>query len=427
MSIPYAVIEIFTSEEVRFEGAPLSRRIVEFVRDQKLAARCIVSRGVAGCYENGEIATHGVEVLSFNMPLKIEIILPMPEVERILPTIQQMVVDGIVVVEDMRIFSHRTNARLLPRQLRVRDVMTHRPEFAHPDTPVSEILRTLLRSRFNSMPIVDADRRPIGIVTQGDLIRRAGMPIRKALLDSFSPDHLDELFRKFSAIKASDIMSRPVVTVSEDAAVPSAVDLMLKHAIKRLSVVDASGRLVGMIARLDVFKAVHKETPATSALKKHLVDVQNIRVAADIMETGTPTVRPDAPLEEVIRLIDTSDVQRVAVVDERGRFLGLISDKILLVAFSEQRAGLWNYLLSKLPFTEIGKHRIELVKHLKDRKAMDVMNKVAFTVHENTPVDEAIRMMAEHGIKRIPVLNPDGVFVGMISRDGVLRLGGSAA
>ena len=85
MVLKYHVIEIFTSEEARYKGRPLYLAVLEHVRGLKIAARGIVTKAVAGCYENGEIATHGIEVLSFNMPLKIEIIMPAPELEIVLP------------------------------------------------------------------------------------------------------------------------------------------------------------------------------------------------------------------------------------------------------------------------------------------------------------------------------------------------------
>ena len=79
MSLDYRMIEVFTNEEAKYKGQSLHAAIVLRVRDLRIAARCIVLRGVAGCYETGEIATQGIEVLSFNMPLKIEIILPSAE------------------------------------------------------------------------------------------------------------------------------------------------------------------------------------------------------------------------------------------------------------------------------------------------------------------------------------------------------------
>jgi CBS domain-containing protein len=421
MSIPYGVIEVFTSEQARREGKPLSHAIVDFVHAQKVAARCIVTRGVAGCYENGEVATQGIEVLSYNMPLKIEIIAPMPEIERMRPAIQEMVGDGIVVVEEMRMCSHRTHARLLPRQLRVRDAMTPAPAHVSPGTPIRETVQAMLQAKFNGMPVVDDAQRPVGIVTQGDLIRRAGLPVRKGLLAQFDQGQIQEYVESLKNRTTAEVMTQPVATIQEDKPLTDAVELMLKKKIKRLPVVDQKGQLVGMLARFDIFRTISRETPTAAVLKTHRVELQNARTAAEIMDTGTPTVLPDAPIEDVIRLIDTSEVQCVAVVDTDGKFLGLVSDQHVLQAFAEHRVSLWRHLTSKLSFTELGKHQRHLIAQLSARSARDVMRADALTVSRDTPVDEAIRIMVEKSIKYLPVLDADRRFLGLLSRDGIMR------
>ena len=69
----YKTVVIFTSEEARWHGSPLYEAIVRVIAHEKSASRCIVTRGVAGCFENGEVASHRVLDISHNMPLKIEI------------------------------------------------------------------------------------------------------------------------------------------------------------------------------------------------------------------------------------------------------------------------------------------------------------------------------------------------------------------
>jgi PII-like signaling protein len=81
MPLKYSVIEIFTSEEVQFDGKQIQDAVVQYIRDLKIAARCIVSRGIQGCYESGEVATQKILDLSYHMPLKIEVVLPSPELE----------------------------------------------------------------------------------------------------------------------------------------------------------------------------------------------------------------------------------------------------------------------------------------------------------------------------------------------------------
>ena len=141
------------------------------------------------------------------------------------------------------------------------------------------------------------------------------------------------------------------------------------------------------------------------------------------MRRDTHLVLPDAPVPEVIKVIDTSDIQRVAVVDAEGNFLGLISDRILLAAFAEHRAGLWDTLISKLSFTEIGQRHKAFLESLQTKIAREVMQTDLITVREETPIDEAIRIMVEKQIKRLPVLDAEGKFKGMVSRDSLLRAG----
>ena len=54
------------------------------------------------------------------------------------------------------------------------------------------------------------------------------------------------------------------------------------------------------------------------------------------------------------KVIDRNDIERVCVVDKDGFFRGMISDRDLLIAFVDRHPGIWDYLTSKIPFTEKG-------------------------------------------------------------------------
>lgn len=423
MPLRYNVIEVFTSEEARWQGISVWDAIVDHVRRSGTAARCIVTRGLAGCYENGEIASNKIEILSFNMPIKVEVILPAAELDAVLPGIEEVVTDGIVVVEDMEVRLHRTQKRLIPRQLRVKDAMTTSPQTVSEGTPVSDVIRLLLSHDFNAAPVVDPAGHPIGIITQGDLISRAGMPVRLGLLAQLEEHQIEEFLETVSHRTAGEIMTKPVTTVNEDKRLSESVDIMLKHHLKRLPVINSQGEIVGVIARSDVFHIVTRETPDWKAIKAQNVSVGNITLVRDIMRRDTHTVRPDTPVEEVVRLIDDSDIQRVVVVDSEGKLLGLISDADLLGLFSEHRAGMWDYLIRKLPFTELARKHELLIEQTQARKAADIMKTGLVTVQEDTRIEDAIKIMAEHSIKRLPVIDENGVFKGLVSRDSVLRAG----
>jgi CBS-domain-containing membrane protein len=416
--LQYKKIEIYTSEQARWEGRPLYDAMVQFVHDLKIAARCLVTRGIEGSYENGEIATGRLEVLSYNMPLRITIIVPAVEAEKVLAKVEVMVLDGIVAVEDLNVISHRTHGLLIPKHTRVRDIMTLDPNKVTLETSVDEVARLLLSSTYTGVPVVDQEERPVGVISQSDLIYKAGMPMRLGLLADSDRQKVSQVLEKLAPKKAREVMNRPAVTIGQDKPVTDAVNLMLKKQVKRLPVTDANGKLVGMLSRLDVFHTILRECPDWRAFQKQQIAV-HLRFVSDIMRRDTTTVLPDTPIEEVIRLIDCNDLQRVCVVDQEGRFLGLISDRDLLAAFSERTSGLWDFFVSKFSSGERGRLR----EDLRDQTAGEIMNTNIVTVQEDAPINEAIRLMLDKAIKRLPVVDEQGKFKGMISRDALMRTG----
>ncbi len=419
----YKLIEIFADEEARWRGEPLYKAIVQMVHDLKIAARCLVTRGIEGSYESGEIATRSLEVLSYNMPVRITIIAPLSEAEKILTKTQEMVTDGIVTVQDLQVISHKTRGLLIPRQTKVRELMTVQPKKVNLETSLAEVARLLLSSTFTGLPVVDADNHPVGVISQGDLIYKAGMPMRLGLLAESADEKVSAVLEALDSRQAGEIMTKPAVTIGQDKLVTEAVNLMLQKQVKRLPVVDANGKLVGNLSRVDVFHTILRECPDWQAFQKQKITVENLRFVSDIMRRDTTTVLPDTPVEEVIRLIDCGDIQRVSVVNQAGDFLGLISDRDLLVAFADRHPGIWDYFVSKIPFTERGRRQKQLQEHLRKKTAAEVMNRAIVTVQENAPINEAIRLMLENGIKRLPVLDGQGKFKGMVSREALLRAG----
>jgi CBS domain-containing protein len=422
--LPYKVIEIFTSERARWQGRPLEEAVVKHVHDLRIAARCLVTRAVDGCYESGELATARIEVLASNLPLVITILLPASELERVLPQVEAMVADGIVAVRPLDVVAYKARRQLLPPQVRVRDIMTPDPCTVSPATALDEVVRRLLSSIFSGVPVVDEAGRPLGVVTQGDLIYRGKMPMRLGLLAQSDPAKRDAALAELAARSAGEVMSAPAVTIDEDEFVRGAVDRMLAKGVKRLPVVDPDGRLTGMLSRLDIFRTVMQRAPDWAAFRSQDIRVEEASRVGDIMRRDAHAVAPQTPVEEILRLIDENDIQRVAVVDSEGLFLGLISDRDLLAAFAvDFPEGIWDQFLRLVPFSERGKKHRRLREHLRARTAADVMKREIVTVLETTPVDAAIGLMIDKGLKRLPVLDGARRFKGMISRDALMRAG----
>jgi CBS domain-containing protein len=196
--------------------------------------------------------------------------------------------------------------------------------------------------------------------------------------------------------------------------------MMLRQQLKRLPVISAEGKLVGMIARIDVFQTITKQAPQWQFLQEQNIVLNNNQPVSNVLPRDLLTVNPDTPVPEVIEKITGNEVQRIAVVDRRGKFLGLISDSDLLPVIAGQ-PGLWDVIISKLTFIEKGRRLNESLQHVRARTAAEVMAENVMTIQEDAPIDEAVELMAEKGLKRLPVVDKDGIFKGLISRDSVLQ------
>jgi CBS domain-containing protein len=422
MMLNYQAIEIFTNEDARYRNKPVADAVIQYIQELKIAARCIVTRGIGGCYESGEISTGRLEILSFNLPIRIYIVLPAAATEQVLTGLDERVGNGIVALHDLKVISHKAANTFFPRQLTVRDVMTTEPKSVTAESPLSDAARLLLSSVFTGLPVVDRKDHPLGVITQGDLIGRGGMPLRLGLLAQSEQDGLESIMDALALRRVEEIMTTPAVTIPEDRPLTEAVDLMLTKGLKRLPVVDKSGRLVGMLSRLDIFKTVMRESPDWEAFRAQEIEVKNLRIVGDILRRDTLTVLPETTIDNVIKIIDGNDIQRVAVVDNEGKLLGIISDSDLLRYFKPDQEGL-RYLFSKMtqPFRKDTARDID--QHLAQTRASDVMSTDMLTIREGALLEEAIRLMTEKSLKRLSVVDDSGCFKGMISRDSLLRTG----
>jgi CBS domain-containing protein len=130
--------------------------------------------------------------------------------------------------------------------MRVDEVMSPRVETVSPDTPVKEVARLLAGHSIGCAPVVDDDHRPVGIITEADLLALEARPdpLRHARRD---------LPEEGAAVRTADqVMTAPVVSVRADTDVADVVRLMLSAQLTRVPVVDEDGRLAGLVSRHDL-------------------------------------------------------------------------------------------------------------------------------------------------------------------------------
>jgi CBS domain-containing protein/PII-like signaling protein len=164
--------------------------------------------------------------------------------------------------------SPRSRVRL---DSRARDAMREGFPTVRGNTPLATALDRLLATTERRLVVVDDEGRLQGVITTGDILRRASRQVHPGALRSLAawfaggrrPEGLELAAR---GRVAADVMSSPVVTVTEDAQVAEALHEMLTRKIKLVPVVDEEGRLVGALERRDILLTLVKpgDTPSPS-------------------------------------------------------------------------------------------------------------------------------------------------------------------
>lgn len=419
MSLEYKVIEIFTREGERWRRVPLHEAVLKLIGDRKSAARVSVFRALGGVFDGGETVSQRAVELAGDLPVKIEIILPANELGEVLLELGEMVQDGVIAVRDTSVVIHRTRRRLFPRGLQVRHAMTSAPVFVGPHTLVHDVVHLLADHEFNAVPVVEGDE-VIGIISQGDLLSRAGMPLRVGLFAEY--DRLERERRLPSGSRpAREIMSSPAITVEVDRPLEEATQLMVQRGLKRLPVVDGEGLLLGMLSRIDILNVLGGLAAADDGTIGPGVESSGQALVGEVTLHDIPAVGPDSTLADVLDLFDARS-QRVVVLDAEERMVGLISDRDLLEALGRRHTGVLEHVRRSLG-GRIGGQQHAHERELHALSAADVMKTELVTVGVDEPLESALALMTSHRLKRLPVIASGGKFVGVLSRDTVIRVG----
>ncbi len=162
-------------------------------------------------------------------------------------------------------------------ELMTRNVITLRKSAS-----IDEAVRLMLQRGISGLPVVDAEDRLVGIVTEGDFLRRSemGTERRRSRWISFllGSGRLAGEYVRSHARKVSEVMTPEVQTISEDTPIGEIVRIMEEHRVKRLPVL-RDGVIVGIVSRADLLRALAsfaEEIPATSesdaGIRDHLWD-----------------------------------------------------------------------------------------------------------------------------------------------------------
>ena len=146
--------------------------------------------------------------------------------------------------------------------MKVKDIMTRDVIRVSPDTNVKEALNLLLRMHISGLPVIDDKGRLMGMFTEKEVLRNV-LPSYIEKVGKFvyeeNPKSIKKKFESLSNSTVSQLMRKDVITVNEDTSLCEAVHLMLTNKVRRIPILDKSGKVVGIVARGDILKTIAKE------------------------------------------------------------------------------------------------------------------------------------------------------------------------
>ncbi|MFF3625002.1 CBS domain-containing protein [Streptomyces sp. NPDC002467] len=188
------------------------------------------------------------------------------------------------------------------RHRSVGDLMTPHAVTVRRTTAFKEIARLLKEFDITAVPVVDASRHPVGVVSEADLLDRR-------------PDG--------GAATAGELMTSPAITARSEWSVVRAARVMRRHGVKRLPVVDAEGGVIGVLSRSDLIRLFLR---SDHAIQEEIVEdvlTRTLHIAPSTItvtvEDGLVTLSGLRPRREllpvVLRLCQSVD--GVVAVDDR--------------------------------------------------------------------------------------------------------------
>ncbi|QYC43436.1 inosine 5'-monophosphate dehydrogenase [Nonomuraea coxensis DSM 45129] len=166
--------------------------------------------------------------------------------------------------------------------IEVKDLMGRVAIAVMQDAPFADIVAAMKRFAVSAVTVIDAERRPVGVVTADDLLMKETDPVRHSVSIYESRRQRAE-HAKAAAVTAAQLMTSPAITVAPRDPVRSAARLMHDKHIKQLPVVDPdTGRIVGTLHQRDVLRVFTRPVEELAA-----------EVRAVLSEHGTYTVEID--------------------------------------------------------------------------------------------------------------------------------------
>ncbi len=165
--------------------------------------------------------------------------------------------------------------------MKVADVMSRSTVFASPDASFKSLWRSIIKNKINSVPVVDKNKKLLGIVTRENLLEKLYPDYSDLFASELEVPDFEDMETKIlelSGLKAQDVMSKRVIYTHEETPVMRALSRMIVRRVNQLPVLSDKGALIGVVTKGDIFSSMFRTHMGKGAKKKQHVPVDKKKI-----------------------------------------------------------------------------------------------------------------------------------------------------
>jgi len=133
-------------------------------------------------------------------------------------------------------------------KMKVKDVMNPKPRTIHPETSIKGTMQRIRQQIEDCLPVVDADEKLVGVVTESDILYALRVPPRESTVGSA----MVRQAMKQVASNAGELMTKNPISVTPNMTIQETLNIMVEHKHRHLPVVEKNNKLVGLIALREI-------------------------------------------------------------------------------------------------------------------------------------------------------------------------------
>lgn len=417
-------VRMYLNERDQVAGQPLYLAVLERLRREG-ATGATALRGIAGFGAGSRLRTTGIADFT-PAPIVIEWVDRAERVARVLSALDALLPDALITIEDLHAYRAVLRSGGPFGDRTVGEMMTREVAAARQDMSLRAAAELMIDRAQPLLPVLDERGGLVGVLSDGDLVRRAGLALPPRLFGALTVDERRAVLDLLAPGLVAAMLTADPRTAYVESPVPLAISPMIEWGFALLPVLDRDGQLAGLFGVEQALRAGLRDADAaTDSTDRSGAVEQSARAvrAAEpptpvglVMQRAVPTIAADTALAETLaRLLATPE--RFLAVLQAGQPIGTLTDLYVARTLGEPLRSIWLAAL-RVPAVPLPSMLDNAAAEL---TAGGLAEPNAPSIDAQATMDVAIQRMLAGGHERLLVLDDQGQVAGLLARRSLLR------